>query len=102
MRSAYCALRARPILHLRELRLFRYRQRLANLVDDHDQNLGGFGIARIAGHRMELARRLIEGLALHQDGLGSAVDLDLVGALQHVAEIMRARMTMRGRTAARG
>ncbi len=63
---------AQPILHVfpalirrgaAELRLFRYRQRLADLVDDHDQDLCGFGIARIAGHCMELAGRLIEGLA---------------------------------------
>src|SRR5262249_10213656 len=49
---------------------------------------------------MELAGRLIEGLAFGQNCLGAAVDLDLVGALQHVTEIMRPRMAMRGRAPA--
>src|SRR5215475_10099526 len=50
---------------------------------------------------MELAGRLIEGLALGQDLLGSVVELDLVGAFQHVAEIMSSRMAMCGRAASR-
>src|SRR5262245_27035504 len=50
---------------------------------------------------MELAGRLKEGLTLGQDRLGAVVELDLVGAFQHVAEIMRARMAMRRRAPTR-
>src|SRR5258707_11022123 len=83
-----------------ELWPLRYRHRLAGFGEHDHQDLGGFGIARIARHRVKLAGRLVEGLALSQRRLGTVVELDLVGALYHIAECMVPRMAMGRRSAA--
>src|SRR5260221_576477 len=82
-----------------ELWPLRYRHRLAGFGEHDHQDLGGFGIARIARHRVKLAGRLVEGLALSQRRLGTVVELDLVGALYHIAECMVPRMAMGLRSA---
>ena len=70
------------------------------LIGDHEHdNLRALVRARISGHGVDCRRWLVECLARVQDAAGLAVDGELVGAFDHIAERVMARMAV-GRAAA--
>ena len=72
------------------------------LISDHeDDDLRAFVRARVSGDGVDCGRRLVERLACVQDPAGLAVDGELVGALDHVAERVMARMPVRRAAAPR-
>src|SRR5215469_17190196 len=80
----------------------RHGRGLTDLADPYHQDLRGLGIAGVARYGVKLVGRLIEGVAFGQHPFGTIVELDPVGAFQHIAEIMRRRVAMRHRAAAAG
>jgi hypothetical protein len=66
--------------HAIELRMFRYRYRLAGFRENDDKNLGRCGFAGVARDRVKLARHFVESFPLGQRSLGTVIELDRVGA----------------------
>src|SRR5258708_5986633 len=66
------------------------------LIGDHeDDDLQSLVHARVAGHGMDGARRLVENIARFQHACRLSVDSKLISPLDHIAECMMARMMVR-------
>src|SRR3954465_9953281 len=66
------------------------------LVRDHeDDDLHRLVLTRIARNRVQRPRRLIKRVARLQRAYRAAIDAEFIGALDHIAERVVARMTVR-------
>src|SRR6266567_4191899 len=66
------------------------------LIGDHeDDDLQSLVGARVAGHGMDGARRLVENIARFQHPCRLSVDSKLISPLDHISECVMARMMVR-------
>ena len=74
--------------------MFRYCYRLAGFGENDDKNPGPCGFAGVARDRVKLARRFVESLPLGQRSLRTVIELDRVGAFEHIAKDVMPGMTV--------
>src|SRR5690606_27544942 len=77
---------ARARLLLTRARRQRLGRRRTLVLDKEDEYLRGFGFARVARNRVDIARQLVEGVALDERHFLPSLDLHHDRALEHVDE----------------